>query len=618
MDAARRTVVFEILGDSSCYTYSIRAFSWHDALDIDSRIEARLWFACDYWFSKVVKIMTDTHRTGRHEGAHVSSGTTKMPAGMNPSATGARSHARNAGVQQGGMRPVSPSASHSSHRPATAAGGPGSGSGPASFGMVDSDGGRKGGSKKKVAFIVAGIILALLLAAYVAGVAVFSGRFYPSTSMGKLDLSMKSLDEAAALVAEAEADYALNVSGQGVDFTISAEQSGVSVDAQEIVQAAADDIQPFMWPVRIWGEHDEAGHLVATGSMDAMDEAVRAEVKAFNEGATPSQDATVAYDADANAYVVQKEVYGTQVSEDAVVEAAKKAAASLEETLELGDDVVIKPAMLSDDARLTNAAEAASAMVKCDATLMAQGSGETIAAVNGEVVSSWISFDESWNPVLDEGAMGAWIEEFATSLNTVGTTRTYTRGDGKVVTAEGGRYGWQIDSATVVSTVEDIISSGATGEVEIPCSQTGNGYTKPGMDWGAYCDVDLTEQHAYYYDASGNLLWESGIVSGLPQDGNDTPTGVWYLENLATDVSLKGPIDPETNKPKWDSPVDYWMPFKDNMWGLHDAPWQSSSVFSDPSAYKWAGSHGCVNLPVGKAGELFNIIQIGDPVIVHW
>ena len=59
------------------------------------------------------------------------------------------------------------------------------------------------------------------------------------------------------------------------------------------------------------------------------------------------------------------------------------------------------------------------------------------------------------------------------------------------------------------------------------------------------------------------------------------------------------------------------MSFIGSAIGLHDANWQASSSFSDPTAYTWTGSHGCVNLPPDKAAELFGILQVGDCVIVH-
>ncbi|MDO4443580.1 MAG: L,D-transpeptidase family protein [Slackia sp.] len=436
--------------------------------------------------------------------------------------------------------------------------------------------------------------------------------------MGDLDFSMKSADEAADLLAKAESDYVLQIEGQGIDFAISSQQAGVGVDARSIVDAALDDSDPWAWPVRIMGAHDETARLVAAGDSASISAVVHEAVDAFNAEAQPSADAYVAFDEALGAYAVQKETYGAQISADAVAELVSNAVASMQDTLVLGDDVLIKPSVLSDDSRLSAAADKANLMVGCDVVLKSSTDGTEIAELDGSVISQWIGFDENLEPVLDSSVLDAWAQELAASLNTVGTTRTYTRPDGKQVEIGGGDYGWQVDSAALIAGVQDAVYNGTVGELSVPCSATGNGYTAPGQDWGAYCDVDLTEQHAYYYDASGSLLWDAPIVSGKPNGEDDTPTGVYYLKNLQQDISLKGPIDPETNKPEWDSPVDYWMPFVGNMVGLHDAPWQPASVFGNAEAYKAYGSHGCINLSPDAAAALFGTIQIGDPVIVHW
>lgn len=480
------------------------------------------------------------------------------------------------------------------------------------------DAGRAPRKKAKVAAVTAGAVVLLLVCVYVAGAVAFMGRFYPDTVLGSLDVSLKSADEAAAMLAEAERDYTLRITGQGLDFSVTSEQAGVGVDARSIVEAALGDANPWLWPVQAFASHDESDRLKAASDSTELSAVVAEAVDAFNASATPASDAHVAFDDASGAYVVAKEVYGTQISPDAVAEAASTAIASMQDTAVLGEDVLIKPSVLSDDARLAAAAEKANVMIGCDVVLTASTNGAEISELDGSVISGWISFDENLEPSLDEGAMDAWAQNLAASLDTVGTARSYTRPDGKQVSASGGDYGWKVDSAALISSVKDAVANGTVGELQVPCSSTGNGYTASGQDWGAYCDVDLTEQHAYYYDASGELLWDSGIVSGKPNGEDDTPTGVYYLKNLQTDVSLKGPIDPETNEPEWDSPVDYWMPFVGNMVGLHDAPWQPSSVFGNAEAYKTYGSHGCVNLPSDKAAALFGIIQIGDPVIVHW
>ena len=59
------------------------------------------------------------------------------------------------------------------------------------------------------------------------------------------------------------------------------------------------------------------------------------------------------------------------------------------------------------------------------------------------------------------------------------------------------------------------------------------------------------------------------------------------------------------------------MAFIGNSIGLHDASWRSESEFGGDT-YKYSGSHGCVNLPPSKAGKLYDILEIGTPVIVHY
>lgn len=470
----------------------------------------------------------------------------------------------------------------------------------------------------KAALIAIGIFVLILAIVYGVGAYTFHGRFYPHTTLGAIDISMDTHSDASNKLAEVERNYEVAVSGEGLDFVVSAQDGGVAIDAGAVIAAAASDCNPWLWFVEIWGNHDVTEHLAATSDEGVLGEYVRAQVDAFNEEAEPSQDASIVFSAGSGSYEIKQEVYGNQIDVDSVVKAVATAIAGMEDSVNVGEEMLIKPSVLSSDERLASGRDAANSMVKCDVVLKSSDGGVVAGEVDGSVVSQWISFDDSFAPVLDEDAMGSWIDSLAASYNTIGVERTYTRGDGKKVTVSGGDYGWSVDSDSLKAAVKDAIENGTEGDLEISFSSTGNGFTKPGMDWGAYCDVDLTEQHAYYYDASGELLWDSGIVSGVPDEENSTPTGVYWLKALQKDVSLKGPIDPKTNKPKWDSPVDYWMPFVGNLVGLHDADWQPSWVFSDSSAYKTYGSHGCVNLPTKKAGQLFNIIQIGDPVIVHW
>ena len=73
--------------------------------------------------------------------------------------------------------------------------------------------------------------------------------------------------------------------------------------------------------------------------------------------------------------------------------------------------------------------------------------------------------------------------------------------------------------------------------------------------------------------------------------------------------------DPETGKPIYETPVSYWMPFTWQGHGFHDATWQPAF---GGSLYQSLGSHGCVNMPLDQAANLFNMLSSGTPVVIHY
>lgn len=125
--------------------------------------------------------------------------------------------------------------------------------------------------------------------------------------------------------------------------------------------------------------------------------------------------------------------------------------------------------------------------------------------------------------------------------------------------------------------------------------------------------VDISEQTLYFYE-DGNLKWSTKVVTG--NEGNhDTPVGNYKLNkrNYRTETYLRGYNDDGS---RYNSYVDYWMPFITNKGiGFHDASWRSSWEYTS-SRYKGHGSHGCVNMQHEAAEKLYNEeIDIIDVVV---
>ena len=119
-----------------------------------------------------------------------------------------------------------------------------------------------------------------------------------------------------------------------------------------------------------------------------------------------------------------------------------------------------------------------------------------------------------------------------------------------------------------------------------------------------YAEVSVAEQHMWLYQ-NGVVTLETDVVTGNPNLGNDTPKGAFRIRYHQAPATLRGP--------GYVTQVAYWMVFADDV-GYHDATWQP---YFGGSLYLSNGSHGCVNMPLGKAGELYELVYDGMPVFVY-
>ena len=495
----------------------------------------------------------------------------------------------------------------------------------------------RNGSRGRRVLIALGVVLAVLVIAYGGGVVLFGNVCYPNTVIADTDVSLMTRDTAISRVRSSAEGYRLTVEGDGFTWTFDPESASEVIDAEAAVDRTIGANDPFEWPVRLVEalsntDSNAAVESSADGgeevSLDQIDlpqgfdrdaflADLDAALDAFNETRTGTFDAAGAYDADAGKFTLEKARSNQKLDKEAIEVAALRAISTLSKNVALDEGSFVPLAGGASESELRAAIDQANSLIGTDVDLKMGGS--VVATLDGATFVQWMTFDESLKPTLSTEPLAQWVRDLAeTKLDTIGCQRTYARPDGKVVTVSGGTYGWNSDEQQLVKLLQEAVANKQVGEIDIPTLQNAAVWTAKGeKDWGAYCDIDLTEQHCRYYDASGNILWESGCVTGNPNEGDATPTGVYILNAKRQNETLIGMDMDKDGEPDYRSPVAYWMPFVGNLIGLHDASWQSASVFTNPTAYLWAGSHGCVNLPTDKAGELYNLIQVGDCVIVH-
>ena len=121
-----------------------------------------------------------------------------------------------------------------------------------------------------------------------------------------------------------------------------------------------------------------------------------------------------------------------------------------------------------------------------------------------------------------------------------------------------------------------------------------------------YIEVDMAEQHLYYY-VDGSLSMDMPVVTGnVNRGGRGTPSGIFEVYNKRYHTNLVG-VD-------YVSYVNYWLGVNKGV-GIHDATWRKK--FGE-DIYKRDGSHGCINCPLESVEKLWEVCEVGTPVILHY
>lgn len=213
--------------------------------------------------------------------------------------------------------------------------------------------------------------------------------------------------------------------------------------------------------------------------------------------------------------------------------------------------------------------------------------------------------------MLDREAVERYISDLAQDYDTYGRERKFWSTRGEYVYVKGGTYGTTLNQAAEVEYLMEhlLLSEMHTGEKKehIPKYKR-EGYVRGKDDiGGTYIEVDMTAQKLYFY-VDYEIQVETDVVTGNMRRGNDTPEGTNYVYSMQKNRILRGT--------GYASHVDYWMPVNRGI-GLHDADWRKEEEFGGDT-YKTDGSHGCINIPPGIMPKVYELAEIGTPVIMFY
>lgn len=214
-----------------------------------------------------------------------------------------------------------------------------------------------------------------------------------------------------------------------------------------------------------------------------------------------------------------------------------------------------------------------------------------------------IKLDKKGELLFDKNAVSDFVAQMAIDYDTW-QNFSFTTHDGRDIVLKKGNYGTKIYQQKEVAYLLEYLEE-PTEMVREPAYIRNITYQDSNFIDYTYVEVDMTLQKMMFF-LEGEKVFETDVVTGCTSKGMGTPELVCYVYNKTKSAILKGA--------DYRSFVNYWVPVYGGI-GLHDATWRDEF---GGEIYKKSGSHGCINTPLERMEELYDMLEVGMPVVIHY
>lgn len=482
--------------------------------------------------------------------------------------------------------------------------------------------GRKAGNSKTAFLVSMLLVIGILAGIYYYGYKYCASHFMPGTLINGYDCGGLTEEEVEKKFSDAADDYVLNVRFRGGSTEIiHAKDMGFEYKPDGSIAVLLQQQDKLVWPKYFF--EDSLYEIKPGGNYD--DELLTAALQNLPELQEDNMEKPVnAYiefesgnDQEDGKFVIRPETAGSWLDIVQLTAGVGDAAARYSEIVDVEEiaGAYVEASLKSNDARIVARCNDLNDLVGASITYELPD-GNTMR-LNSDVTKDWLVKDDSGKLVKDEKIwdekLWEFLEQLAYNTNTIGMDRQFNSTLRGMITVSGGDYGYMVNQITEHDKlVEDFKKQ--TKETRKPDYYITpyNEQTENDGIGNTYIEADLSAQHIWCY-VDGQLVVESDCVSGDTTTGHATPTGVFGIMFMLRDTTLRGVMQ-SNGKYEYETKVGYWMPFYDGC-GFHDAWWRTAF---GGNIYQGDGSHGCINLPVDAAQQLYSYCDDKMPVVVYW
>ena len=461
-------------------------------------------------------------------------------------------------------------------------------------------------SKVKRNLIIFTVFLTLLAVAYCGVAFYFSTHFLFNTHINGVNVSTLTPDEVRGHINNTISDYSLTIVKRGGDTeVIRGVDIGLAYHDTGEIQALLNNQNIFAWPLSFIVPNSIETPIGVQFDEEALNRAIL-NTRAVSTDQISPVSAWPVFTGEY--YEIEPEEIGSTLDIDRMKALIHEAVTGFLSEINLEhEELYESPLFTTESPEVINARDAMNTFLSASITYTMD---EEIV-IDSSYIRDWVLLDDDLNAILFEEQVAAWVQELADTYDTVGSTRYLSTPAGREVSVTGGFYGWRINREEETLALINNIRQG--DEVTREPIYDQRGAVHGPNDWGnTFIQVDLSAQTMWFF-RDGVMVLESPVVTGLP-GSMATPPGVFFIVEMLRDTVLEGAINPDTGVEANPAPVAYWMRVTWEGIGFHDATWQESF---GGDRYQTFGSHGCINMPLEEARQLFGLIDIYTPVVIH-
>lgn len=465
-------------------------------------------------------------------------------------------------------------------------------------------------SRKTLAIVAISLLVVIgLLAGIYFGMAnKYSECFLMGTMVNGTDCSGMTIDEVGNLLQKQVEEYVLTIEGaNGTAEEIEGTDIGIVYNGYKQLEEAFDAQNSYAWPKALFEINEITAEVDFNYDSNKLNERIATLECLKPENQVAAVAATVVYQD--GQFVIQEETYGTQIDTTKLGEVIVAAVSAISTKINLEEaGCYIQPTFTKDSPEVIAARDEMNKYLTASITYSLDS---IVVTVDKSQTYQWISVDENMMPVISLDGVKGFTKTLANQYNTPDRAGQITTPTGKVVDVALAGYGRAVG---VDAEAEQLIAEIKEGKTITREPIFSRAATPEGQTiWGTtYIEVDITEQHMWYI-VNGAIALETDVVTGK-RGANDTPTGTYTILEMQRNRVLRGRPLPN-GKPSYLTPVSYWMRVTWSGIGFHDAGWQPTF---GGERYLTNGSHGCINMPPAMAAQLYSMIGLGTPAVIHY